>query len=148
MAIIGFGENASDRLSAKGPEALWRARVDLMGGRGPGADDEEVAAHTRNRVVVAGMSATRRLELAARDTARARGDGSQLTGILQRRHVERTHPQQSLGWDHPVSSQLPVGQELRTRSAARDAPGTKHVLLGGVALLIGWGLRRISTGAR
>lgn len=144
MTTLNPDEKVTVRPSAKDLEGLRRARAELMGGRGPGADEEEIAAHTRNRVVVAGMSATRRLELAARDTARARGDDSQLTGILQRAHGERTHPQQSLGWDHPVSSQTPVGHELRRRSAARSAPGKKHVLLGGVGLLIGWGLRRWS----
>ncbi|MDQ2849637.1 hypothetical protein V3G39_10480 [Dermatophilaceae bacterium Sec6.4] len=145
MTTVEPDEKVTARPSAMDVDGLRRARAELMGGRGPGADDEEVAAHTRNRVVVAGMSATRRLELAARDTARARGDESQLAGILQRAHVERTHPKQSLGWDHPVSAQAPVGYELRRRPAGgRPAPGKKHVLLGAVGLLIGWGLRRRS----
>lgn len=125
-------------------DACELARANLMKGRGPGADDQEIAAHTRNRVVVAGMSATRRLELAARDTVRARGDESQLTGVTQRRQGERAHPEQSLGWDHPVSDQSPATPRMRARSAARGRSGNRHVLLGGVALLLGWGLRRAS----
>lgn len=62
---------------------LRRARENLLAGRGPGASDEEVAAHTRNRVVIAGESATRRLELAARDSVRARRDAAGLTDTIQ-----------------------------------------------------------------
>lgn len=64
-------------------EHLRQARENLLAGRGPGASDEEVAAHTRNRIVIAGESATRRLELAARDTARARRDTGGLTDTIR-----------------------------------------------------------------
>ena len=122
--------------------ASWeRARAELMQGRGPGADEEEIAAHTRNRVVVAGMSATRRLELAARDTARARGDASQMTDAVQQRDAERAHPQQSLGRDYPVGGQSAARREVKTRSAAARSGG-RYLLLGAAALLIGWRLRR------
>lgn len=64
-------------------ENLRHARDDLLGGRGPGASEEEVAAHTRNRVGIAGVTATRRLELAARDTTRARRDTAGLIDTIQ-----------------------------------------------------------------
>lgn len=78
-----------------------------MGGRGPGASEAEVAAHTRNRVIVAGENATWRLELAARQTALAREDTAAITGVIQRSRGElavslsqltrRLHPRQLVG---------------------------------------------------
>lgn len=68
-------------------ERLRQARQNLLAGRGPGASEEEVAAHTRNRVVIAGESAARRLELAARDTASARRDTGGLTDTI---HIAQT----------------------------------------------------------
>jgi hypothetical protein len=64
-------------------ENLRHARENLLGGRGPGASEEEVAAHTRNRVGIAGVAATRRLELAARDTTRARRDTAGLSDTIE-----------------------------------------------------------------
>lgn len=72
-------ETVADQVRAN----LRRARENLLAGRGPGASDEEVAAHTRNRVAVGGDTATRRLELAARDTVRARRDAAGLTDTIQ-----------------------------------------------------------------
>jgi len=72
-------ETVADQVRAN----LRRARENLLGGRGPGASDEEVAAHTRNRVLIGGDTATRRLELAARDTVRARRDAAGLTDTIQ-----------------------------------------------------------------
>lgn len=63
-------------------------REGLMGGRGQGASANEISAATRNRVEVAGMTATRRLELAARQTARARGGSDAITSVIQLREAE------------------------------------------------------------
>jgi len=78
-------------------ENLRRARDDLLGGRGPGASEEEVAAHTRNRVGIAGVSATRRLELAARDTMRARRDTAGLIDTIQIASTELARTVAQLG---------------------------------------------------
>lgn len=66
--------------------ALRQARAQLMSGRGPGASPVEVAAHTRNRAAIAGVSTTRRLEVQARQTSRARGS---LDGILDAVQLDR-----------------------------------------------------------
>lgn len=78
-------------------ENLRQARDDLLGGRGPGASEDEVAAHTRNRVGIAGVSATRRLELAARDTTRARRDTAGLNDTIQIASAELARSVAQLG---------------------------------------------------
>lgn len=70
---------------------LRRVRADLLSGRGPGASDAEVAAHTRNRVMIAGETATRRLEMAARQTARARLDAATIADTIQLSRAELAH---------------------------------------------------------
>lgn len=67
---------------------LHRARALLLAGRGPGASEAEVASHTRNRVEIAGVTVTRRRELAARQTAVARGDTDGLTSVIQLSRAE------------------------------------------------------------
>lgn len=67
---------------------LARVRNDLMSGRGPGASAAEVVACTRNRVEVAGMTATRRLALTARQNAVARRDPEALLTVTQLREAE------------------------------------------------------------
>lgn len=59
-----------------------------MGGRGSGASDAEVLAHTRDRVMVAGETATRRLEMAARQTGYARRDAAAITRTAQLTQAE------------------------------------------------------------
>lgn len=112
---------------------LQQARENLLAGRGPGASDEEVAAHTRNRVVIAGESATRRLELAARDTVRARRDAAGLTDTIQIASAELigtlTQITQRLRPGHAASTAV-TGAITRVR--ANPAPfvvGTVLVLL-------------------
>lgn len=63
-------------------------REGMMGGRGQGASTNEVLASTRNRVDIGGMTATRRLELGARQTSRARGDADAITTVIQLREAE------------------------------------------------------------
>lgn len=70
---------------------LRRARADLLRGRGPGASDAEIAAHTRNRVMIAGETATRRLEMDARQTARARLDAATIADTIQLSRAELAH---------------------------------------------------------
>jgi hypothetical protein len=82
--------------------ALRHARTRLLTGRGPGASPIEVAAHTRNRAAIAGVPTTRRLELAARQTSRAREDAGGIVDAIElgrgelsvaaRRLVVRTTP--------------------------------------------------------
>lgn len=78
----------TEALSARVAARLTTVREDLMGGRGPGASTAEVLAVTRNRVQVAGLTATRRLELTARQTSRARGDAAAVLTAVQLREAE------------------------------------------------------------
>lgn len=135
----------------KEAQALRQVRSELMGGRGPGADPTETAAYQRNRVVVGGMSTTRRLELAARDTVRARGVQTELTSVEQRRNAERTHPEQHLGYDVPVVTSRPTGPKHARSTEDRGNDGRldvdradRHRIRGGVGVLLGWFLRRWS----
>jgi hypothetical protein len=86
--------------------SIDRARADLLGGRGPGAGESEVAAHTRNRVEIAGMPAPRRLESAARQAAGARGDIEAIAEAIQ---LDRAH------------AAAAVTEPVRPRRLARDA---------------------------
>ncbi len=119
---------------------LRQARENLLAGRGPGASDEEVAAHTRNRVVIAGESATRRLELAARDTVRARRDTGGLTDTIQIAQTELadtlTQITERLRPGHLASTAV-TGVIARVRS--NPAP---LVLVGAALVLLARGLRR------
>lgn len=64
-------------------ERLCASRDRLLGGRGPGASEAEIAAHTRRRLTIAGTSVTRRLELQARQTSRARGDAAGIVDAIE-----------------------------------------------------------------
>lgn len=111
-----------------------RARADLLGGRGPGAGDDEIAAHTRNRVVIAGMTATRRLELAARQTALARRDTTSIIGVIQLDRGELagtlTELTRRLGPRHLAC--VARAALWRDRRGARIAPFT----FGGIAVVL------------
>lgn len=113
---------------------LRQARENLLAGRGPGASAEEVAAHTRNRVVITGESATRRLELAARDTVRARRDAAGLTDTIQIASAELvdtlTHITERLRPGHLASAGV-AGVVARVR--ANPAP---FVLVGAALALL------------
>jgi hypothetical protein len=111
-----MGSDPAAEVSAE----LFRVRQELMGGRGPGAGDAEVAAHTRDRVMIGGQTATRRLEIAARQTGYARRDPAaisrttRLTGAELAQTVaqlaDRLHPRRLLS----------VGREsVRRRLGAR-----------------------------
>lgn len=112
---------------------LRQAREELMGGRGPGAGDAEVAAHTRDRVMIGGETATRRLEMAARQTGYARRDPAaisrtaQLTGAelaeSLARLARRLHPRRLLPDD---------GTAVRRRLGAHPVP----FVLGGLAVVL------------
>ncbi len=119
---------------------LRQARENLLAGRGPGASDEEVAAHTRNRVEIAGESATRRLELAARDIVRARRDTGGLTDTIQIAQTELadtlTQITERLRPGHLASTAV-TGVIARVRS--NPAP---FVLVGAALVLLARGLRR------
>jgi hypothetical protein len=52
---------------------LARFRAEILGGRGPGADDDEVARHTRDRPTVGGTSTAVSREVGHVRTARYRG---------------------------------------------------------------------------
>lgn len=102
---------------------LRQARESLLDGRGPGASDEEVAAHTRNRVMIGGETATRRLELAARDTVRARGDTEGLTDKIQIASAELAGSLTQLAERlRPRRVASAVANRLRDRFDARPAP--------------------------
>ena len=64
-------------------EQLRRVRADLMGGRGPGATEAEVAVHTRNRTIIAGEYVTGQLERSAQQTAHAREDTAGITDSIE-----------------------------------------------------------------
>jgi len=67
---------------AAGRTGVERARVHLMGGRGPGASATEVARHTRGRTELAGQPTPQRRAQLARQTALARGDSDALAAHL------------------------------------------------------------------
>lgn len=113
---------------------LRRARATLLGGRGPGASEAEVSAHTRNRVIVAGMAAARRLEMAARQTTRARGDAAGLSDVTQLRRAELAD---TVG---AVTGHLRPGRRLTDAATARRtqrrARGAAFVLGAGAMLVL------------
>lgn len=112
---------------------LRRAREELLRGRGPGADDAEIAAHTRNRVVIAGVTTTGRLEMAARQTARARQDTDAVTTVIEVSRAELADTVTKLtGRLRPRQVALVAAGSLRTRFIAHPAP----FLLGGAALVL------------
>lgn len=69
---------------------MQRARRELLGGRGPGASADQIAGCTRNRVIIAGETCTRRLEEAAWQTARARRDPDGIASAIQLSQRELT----------------------------------------------------------
>lgn len=118
---------------------LRRARQELLRGRGPGAGDAEIAAHTRNRVAIAGVTATRRLEMAARQTARARQDTDAITTVIELSRAELSDTLTQLtGRLRPRHVAFVAADSLRTRFSAHPAP----FLLGGAALVLLLLLRR------
>lgn len=122
---------------------LHRARQLLLAGRGPGASEAEIAAHTRNRVEIAGVTTTRRLELTARRTAVARGDTDAMVSVIQLSRAEladilgqlrsRLHPRHLVGTAargltaqlraHPAPLVLGVGAVVVLRGRRRAARG-------------------------
>ncbi len=74
-----ISDRSADEVSAQ----LRQTREMLMGGRGGGAGAAEVAAHTRDRVMIGGQRATQRLEITARHTGYARRDVAALTRTAQ-----------------------------------------------------------------
>lgn len=70
---ISEGQSAS-RLTAQ--QDVTRARHAVLGGRGPGASEEEILSQTRGKTFQAGVPVVRRLAVTARDSARARRPGS------------------------------------------------------------------------
>lgn len=58
-----------------GPQAaIEKARADLLGGRGPGANEQEITRHTRTRAWLGGQPTAQQRERLAEHTALARGD--------------------------------------------------------------------------
>lgn len=115
---------------------LARIREDLLGGRGPGASTDEVLATTRNRVEVAGMTATRRLELTARQTALARGDTDAVTTAAQLRRAEVACGFAAAG------GRLSPGATPRGPGTSPEAVGKASAAMGLVGVLVVWALRR------
>ncbi|GAB3489666.1 hypothetical protein [Flexivirga lutea] len=108
-------------------------RRDLLGGRGPGASDAEKMAATRNRVDVGGMTATRRLELSARQTALARAEPSEVASVVQLRAAEA-----AAGVEERTG-------RLRPRPPAAARPrGIKSAAVGIAGVVAAWLLRRAS----
>lgn len=123
-------DNSPDPVATR----LTSIRRDVLGGRGPGASDEETLAFTRNRVEVAGMTATRRLELAARQTGRARGDADAITTAIQLREAEVADDvDDSTGRLRPRHGASPG---LRTSRPAARRTSTAAGLLGLVVIWV------------
>lgn len=113
---------------------LRQIRQELMGGRGPGAGDAEVAAHTRDRVMIGGETATRRLEVAARQTGYARRDPAAITRTAQLTGGELAESMGQLARRlHPQRLLSVGGKSVRRQLGAHPMP---LVLVGGVALLV------------
>lgn len=129
----------ADEFSAPVAAHLTSIRHDLMGGRGPGASTEEVLAATRNRVEVGGMTATRRLELAARQTGLARADPDAITTVIQLREAEAAcGVEENTG---RLRTQRRAGADTQSRLSS---PATNSTAVGLVAVVAGWVLRRAS----
>lgn len=100
--------------------ALQRARRELLGGRGPGASADQIAGCTRNRVIIAGETCTRRLEEAARQTARARRDGDEIASAIQLNQRELTqHLSQLNRWADGKQAGSDTSRGSRERRAVR-----------------------------
>ena len=129
-----------DGRSARIRADLLQARDNLLRGRGPGASEAEVAAHTRNRVDIAGISATRRLELAARQTALARGDADAITDAIQLGRAELADTVTQLTARlRPGRLGRDAAASLRAHLRAHPAP---YVLGGAAVVLVVRGRRR------
>lgn len=123
---------------------LTDIREDLLGGRGPGASEDEILAATRNRVEVAGMTATRRLELAARQTGRARGDADAVDDAMQLHAAEEAHDvDEDTGRLRP---RIASSNSLHTSRSVLSERSTAVGLVGAVAVWVVtvWVLRRRS----
>lgn len=106
---------------------------ELMGGRGPGAGEAEVASHTRNRVIIAGENVTWRLELAARQTTLARDDTAAITDAIQRSRGELVVTISRLTRRlHPRQLAPRISQALRARIRSRRL----IVVAGPIALIL------------
>jgi len=113
---------------------LRQARRELMGGRGPGAGDAEVAAHTRDRVMIGRETATRRLEMAARQTGYARRDAAAITRTAQLTGGELAETVAELARRlHPRRLRSVSGKAIRRQLGAHPTPFVVGV---GVALLV------------
>lgn len=131
----------SDSAAASIGADLRQARKELLRGRGPGAGDAEITAHTRNRFLIAGVPATRRLEMAARQTARARQDVDAITYVVELNRAELADTLTQLtGRLRPRQLAFVVVDRLRARFNAHPAP----FLLGGAALVLLVWARRAS----
>lgn len=116
---------------------LTSIRGGLMGGRGQGASADEISAVTRNRVEVAGMTATRRLELTARQTGRARRDPDAVTSAIQLSQAEAAHDV-----DEDTGRLLSRSSPMRSTRSSRPVTRCTVVgLVGAVAVSV---LRRKS----
>lgn len=111
-------------------------RDEMMGGRGTGASTEEILAVTRNRVDIAGMTATRRLELGARQTSRARGDADAVRTSIQLREAEV-----ACGVDE-ATGRLPHRSTARGMRTSAAASGKGSAGKGVLGVLAVWVLRR------
>ncbi len=128
----------SDGLADDVSGQLRQARAVLMGGRGCGAGDAEVAAHTRDRVMIGGQTATRRLEMAARQTGYARRDAAAITRTAQLTQGELAETLEELTRRLHPRRLMTVGKKaVRRRLGVYPVP----FVLGAVAVL--WVIRRI-----
>lgn len=125
-------------------DALQQARRELLGGRGPGASADQIAGWTRNRVIIAGETCTRRLEEVARQTARARRDGDEIASAIQLNQRELTqHLSQLNRW----ADGKPAGSDTSRGARERRAVRRLGIALAGavIALVVRRGRRRTSS---
>lgn len=128
--------DADDSSDGSVATRLSSIREGLLGGRGPGASAAEISALTRNRVEVAGMTATRRLELAARQTARARGDADAIAAATQLRAAEVA------GGLHTNDRLGPTPSTHRSPQVSRPSPRQIWAVVGLVGAAAAWMIRR------
>ncbi|HEX7355472.1 MAG TPA: hypothetical protein VF288_11645 [Mycobacteriales bacterium] len=95
--------NATGRATPDVQDQLRAARSQLLGGRGPGASADEIAAHSRLKAVQGAVPAVHRLAATQRDAALRRGDP---VGAVEGVHITQVAPPVRTTPSHPPATLL------------------------------------------
>lgn len=99
---------------------LTELRTTLLGGRGPGASDEEVAGHTRNRVWLGAAPAPVERALVERQTQHLRAGAPVVNGQVLRRERSRSLRAVVLGAVVALALRAVSVRRARSRRQRRD----------------------------